>query len=555
MIIEVESLESFNYATLSYVWGSPEDQLRLRRQDVEPRDEYSSPWKYPEIPYGLIPRTIRDAMSVATEMGLDYMWVDALCIVQDDQADLEVQIGSMAQIYTNANLCIVVATNEPLTSGIRGFSVSRESTIQRVTDVAPDLTIGITQLDIYTILSRSKWASRAWTYQEHMLSRRSIIFTNSEMLFHCGTETHREYCSGTWREASVLDWGESSLIGNQSSMATTYFRQLGAISDDMLREKTQFITDYEMSAREYSQRKLSYDSDALNAFAGMTALWSRNMKTEMVYGHPQPILLRSLFWGPVRKMGREVSLRRRSTSESLPSSQVVPGQSLSSIETSARPLFPSWTWAAWEGGVKFHTFDGGLSVPDSVNFPLGPTAYSGMESMGLESKFAIEIRNGKPCLVGIIPLFTNVANFKIDTDATKTRHFNFPNTREYFLGNADIRNSTGLRVGVLSIAQNQLSDVPSVGTLLLLGMAGDFGCAVMYVDLVEYDFAADSVGCDDIIEAGRMTETAVGFGASIRTLKRDSTRPIYLARRIGVGVIEAAAWRESKPQHTLLLLG
>jgi hypothetical protein len=52
-----------------------------------------------------------------------------------------------------------------------------------------------------------------------------------------------------------------------------------------------------------------------------------------------------------------------------------------------------------------------------------------------------------------------------------------------------------------------------------------------------------------------MTETAAGFGASIRALKRDSTRPIYLARRIGVGVIEAAAWSESKPQHTLLLLG
>src|ERR1700731_3493691 len=107
MIVEVESPESFNYATLSYVWGSPEDQLRLRRQDVEPRDECPSPWKYPEIPYGLIPRTVRDAMSVATEMGLDYLWVDALCIVQDDQVDLEVQIGSMAQIYNNANPCII----------------------------------------------------------------------------------------------------------------------------------------------------------------------------------------------------------------------------------------------------------------------------------------------------------------------------------------------------------------------------------------------------------------------------------------------------------------
>ena len=78
MIIETELLESVNYATLSYVWSSPEDQIRLRRQDVEPRDGHPSPWKYPKIPYGLLPRTIRDAMSVAAEMGLDYLWVDAL---------------------------------------------------------------------------------------------------------------------------------------------------------------------------------------------------------------------------------------------------------------------------------------------------------------------------------------------------------------------------------------------------------------------------------------------------------------------------------------------
>jgi hypothetical protein len=417
MIIEIESLESVNYATLSYVWSSPEDQIRLRKQDVEPRDGYPSPWKYPEIPYGLLPRTIRDAMSVAAEMGLDYLWVDALCIIQDDHFDLEVQIGSMARIYTNAMLCIIAATDEPLNSGIRGASVPREWATQRVTNVAPGLAIGVTQSNIYKILSQTKWATRGWTYQEHMLSRRSLIFTNSEILFHCGTETHREYSSSTWRETGVVNWGDSNSDFDRSIIATTYLRYMAFMPENgTLRERKSFLTDYEMCAMEYSRRKISYDSDALNAFAGMIGLWSRYTRTEMVYGHPQSILLESLFWSPVRKWGAAVALRRRLTSESLPSSQIVTEPLFSSIETSVRPQFPSWSWAAWEGGVEFHTFSVGLSVPDSVMLPLGPTTYSNLESKGLASKFALVIRNGKQILAGIIPLFTDVADFNIDTE-------------------------------------------------------------------------------------------------------------------------------------------
>jgi hypothetical protein len=574
MITEIESLESINYATLSYVWGSPEDQIRLRRLDVEPRDGYLSQWKYPEVPYGLLPRTIRDAMSIAAEMGLDYLWVDALCIIQDDHFDLEVQIGSMAQIYTNAMLCIIVATDESLNSGIRGLSIPRESAIQRVTNVAPGLAIGITQSDIYGILSQTKWATRGWTYQEHMLSRRSLIFTYSEILFHCGTEAHREYSSGTWRESSFLNWGDSNSIGDRSSIATTYFRYIGRMPEDGTHhERKSFLTDYEMLAMEYSQRKLSYDSDALNAFAGMIGLWSRHMRTEMVYGHPQSILLESLFWSPAWKWGAAAALRRRLTSESLSSSQIVTEPLFLSIEASARPLFPSWSWAAWEGGVEFHTFSVGLSVPDSVMLPLGPTTHSDLESEGLASKFALVIRNGKWILAGIIPLFTDVADFNIDTEDAQT--FRTSNTQHHFRGNVNIRNSTGHRVGLLNLAQNQIQKVPSVGRFILLSIIGTFWCAIMYVDLVEYDPAAardnpvraDShclsiATAESVVNA--MVNTAAGFSdlehstgnsTSIRTLIQDSVRPTWLARRIGVGVIEADAWKESEPQNSLILLG
>jgi hypothetical protein len=343
-----------------------------------------------------------------------------------------------------------------------------------------------------------------------------------------------------------------------------------------LRERKSFLTDYEMCAMEYSRRKISYDSDALNAFAGMIELWSRHMRTEMVYGHPQSIFLESLFWSPVRKWGTAVSLRRRLTSESLPSSLMVTEPLSSSIETSARPLFPSWSWAAWEGGVEFHTFGVGLSVPDSVMLPLGPTACSNLESKGLVSKFALMIRNGKRILVGIIPLFTDVADFNIDTE--DAQRFEFSNNEHCFYGNVNIRNSVGHRVGLLSLAQNQVQKVPSVGRFILLSMIGAFWCAIMYVDLVEYDLVAEQVARDNTVGTdshcfsiatakgvvNAMFNTAAGFSdlghstsdlTSVRTLIQDSVRPTRLARRIGVGIIEAEAWRESEPQNSLILLG
>jgi hypothetical protein len=578
MIVEIESWESADYATLSYVWGSSEDQIRLRRHDVEPRDGCPSQWKYPEIPYGLLPYTLRDAMSIAAEMGLDYLWVDALCIIQDDYVDLEVQIGSMAQIYTNAMLCIIAATDEPLNSGIRGLSVPRESAIQRVNHVAPGLTIGITQSDIYGILSQTEWATRGWTYQEHMLSRRSLVFTKSEILFHCGTEAHREYSSSTWGEFTVLNWADFNSIGDRSGIATTYFRYLGRMPEEgALHERKSFLTDYEIWVMEYSRRKLSYDSDALNAFAGMIGLWSRHVRTEMVYGHPQSILLESLFWSPIRKWGAAVALRRRLTSESLPPpSQTATESRFLSIETSLRPLFPSWSWAAWEGGVEFHTFSVGLSMPDSVMFPLGPTTYSGLESKGFASNFAVGIRDGKRILAGIVPLFTDVADFNIDAEDAQT--FKTSNAQHSFRGNVNIRHSNGHRVGLLNLAQNQIQNVPSVGRFILLSIIGTFWCAVMYVDLVQYDLAADHVasgnpaGADShclptataegVVNA--MVNTVTGFRdlehsvsglTSVRALLQDSVCPIWLARRIGVGIIEAEAWKASKPRNSLILLG
>lgn len=104
------------YVVLSYVWGT-NDQLRLLQ------DNFATFTK----PFGLenqtsnLPTTISDAMTLTKELGNRYLWVDALCIIQDDPADLAVQIQHMNDVYGCASLTIVAASGSDSNAGLPGL--------------------------------------------------------------------------------------------------------------------------------------------------------------------------------------------------------------------------------------------------------------------------------------------------------------------------------------------------------------------------------------------------------------------------------------------------
>ena len=68
------------------------------------------------IPFLEIPTTFRDFFQVARFLNIRFVWIDSLCIVQDDETDQEIQIGMMDEIYSNATLTIAAG------SGLRKFS-------------------------------------------------------------------------------------------------------------------------------------------------------------------------------------------------------------------------------------------------------------------------------------------------------------------------------------------------------------------------------------------------------------------------------------------------
>ncbi|KAK3615480.1 hypothetical protein LTR22_027420, partial [Elasticomyces elasticus] len=103
------------YVTLSYVWGDAE-QLWFKREEEmslrRPRSLFSK--------QHLIPRTVRDAIRLVREIGERYLWVDALCIIQDDDDDRLEQIQHMGDIYHECVLTIVACCGKDADYGLPG---------------------------------------------------------------------------------------------------------------------------------------------------------------------------------------------------------------------------------------------------------------------------------------------------------------------------------------------------------------------------------------------------------------------------------------------------
>ncbi|PVH68637.1 HET-domain-containing protein, partial [Cadophora sp. DSE1049] len=162
------------YYALSYVWGAP--------------DPNSSPTQIhgniKSLPLTGIPQVVEDSISVVQRLGSNYLWVDKYCIEQNETEEKQTQIDNMDKIYEGAYATIVAASGEDARSGLPGVSRAR---LLQPTELVGTRVFASTLPSLSLTLSTSKWMTRAWTYQEAILSRRSIYFTDHQVHFVCGS--------------------------------------------------------------------------------------------------------------------------------------------------------------------------------------------------------------------------------------------------------------------------------------------------------------------------------------------------------------------------------
>lgn len=152
----IEACEVLPYVALSYVWGGI-PTIRLTRTNLE---AMLLPGSLNEL-WLRLPRTIQDTLCLVRELGLRYVWVDALCLVQNDPEDLERGIKVMDNIYEESKLTIIAAAGHNARAGlpgVRGNSRLQAQTMKVKKSTYLGVFVGLDQL-----LQSTVYQSRAWT--------------------------------------------------------------------------------------------------------------------------------------------------------------------------------------------------------------------------------------------------------------------------------------------------------------------------------------------------------------------------------------------------------
>ncbi|KAK3323671.1 heterokaryon incompatibility protein-domain-containing protein [Cercophora scortea] len=317
------------YIALSYVWGQTEilrttsDNLAAHQVDGTIGGSTKT-----------IPQTIRDAIGLVPLLGERYLWVDSLCIVQDDAESLDSHISQMAAIFENAVLVIVAGDGTDAEYGLRGIpNVSKPRALWPVLQLTD--SIGIARRQTQRINSTT-WGSRGWTVQEALFARRTLYFVGGSVRWSCRSTMYYEDVDAPldadhgW-PLLELGWSTRDIVLSLSSLNLAY---------PDLRKFFDLISVY-------ACRKLTYDEDVFRAVASTLAVLRQPFPSGFVHGLPVSFLETSLLWRASVPPG----LRRRK-----PSSNPALPQDL---------IPPSWTWAGWNG----HLFLFFLSSEHYIKYP------------------------------------------------------------------------------------------------------------------------------------------------------------------------------------------
>ncbi|KAK3075120.1 hypothetical protein LTR53_001874 [Teratosphaeriaceae sp. CCFEE 6253] len=276
-----------------------------------------------------LPPTVMDAFDVMAALDERYLWVDCLCIVQDDHQGKMEEIRAMGDIYRNAALTIIAAI--PSSSGRDlGLPGVREGTRPMRQDIVKvhGLELTATLADLSTAVQESRWYSRAWTYQEHELSKRELVFTPYQVFFAC----QRDAFSEEHVESACvhLDSDGNDNDGSPAMTRPCCSYQIPDSFDNRLVIPDNGFPSYNVFVRQYSNRQLSFEVDGLNAVSGLFSQMTAELGILFICRLPASYLLeRHVFWLP------QNACRRRTTS------------------TWFDQPFPSWSWVGWVGPVIY----------------------------------------------------------------------------------------------------------------------------------------------------------------------------------------------------------
>ena len=268
-----------------------------------------------------MPKTFQDAVIVTHHVGVRYLWIDSLCIYQDDSNDWAFEAANMAAVYRNAFLVIAASSASNGTVGC--FADRKQLPSVEVESTSPFVGGEVVRPKIFarerfehvdfdpnlpqTNTKLEPLLDRAWAFQERWLATRILHYASNEMVWECRSSMHCE-CDGYELEK------DNRVIRDQSHITFFDF------------DPMKLVAGWFLVVKNYSARRLRRQSDRLVALAGIARQMRRPDLGRYLAGIWEVAFVRSLLWSAVGH-------RRYSTRSFY--------------------IAPSWSWASVFGPVQY----------------------------------------------------------------------------------------------------------------------------------------------------------------------------------------------------------
>ncbi|CAG9990301.1 unnamed protein product [Clonostachys byssicola] len=302
-----------SYCALSYCWG-PLPQLTTTKSTFQ---QYS----LQGIPFQELTKVFKDAIEVCHTFGIRYLWIDSLCIIQDDPSDWERETTMMHQVYRNSYFTICALSSDSTHVSFLQRNQHRLE-LNFISSLDPAISgkftlefQGFSREDALPTLYRvelffNEWSTRGWTFQEDEMSKRALYFTKSQLFFRTGDQYFTE---DGWSSTSFRP-----TLRTSPTLENWYGKMLG-----------------------FRKKKFANAQDVFPSLSGIVREYIRYHGDTYVAGHWKSDFLRGLLWHSVTyglEEGRETLLRNLS----------FPRQYIA----------PSWSYLSrtepGEHGINFH---------------------------------------------------------------------------------------------------------------------------------------------------------------------------------------------------------
>ncbi|KAI0855223.1 hypothetical protein F4860DRAFT_507647 [Xylaria cubensis] len=291
------------YVALSHCWGKTEILCTTNENITQLMES---------INFSSLPKTFRDAIQVTRGIGIEYIWIDSLCIIQDDKNDWEHESAQMGKVFSFA-YCTIGASSSR--SSVEGFLDKRcsRSCVQLKTTGNRTLYVCQNIDNFHLDVELGELNSRGWVLQERALSRRSIFYTRTQVYWECGAGVHCE-------TLARLKNAKAALIGDAKfpNSALEYYRDGRQMLVQDLYER-------------YSRLAFTHYWDRPVAILGLQERLAKAFKTQGAYGLFATYVGRLLLW---KRSGVHHMTRIQQHS-------------------GAHCRAPTWSWFSKMGAIKY----------------------------------------------------------------------------------------------------------------------------------------------------------------------------------------------------------